>query len=379
VSRGIPSGDVRAVMQRLLRRAAAEENHRGSSSPRIQHVISALQAENPFDEVLGEIDKMVKVIDAEGKADKEKLDWCNTERTENKADKKEKKGEMLALSGSIDKHTKSIKDPSTGLKKQIANTENSLMENAASQKEETEDRARANKAYLTDVKNLAAAEALLTNAIKVLNAYYDQIDKNFLQESEDPAPPDTFEGNYKGQSDQGGGVIKMLDFILDETQKEEKEAQAEEERSQGAFDGSMTSLKKEQAEKEKSLIKLQDTLATTEADLLSAQEDLKTTRAAKNAIKEYLVKIKPGCDFITSNFDLRKKNQATEKAALQKAATTLEASPAYKKAAADATLEGYGDCKDPCVKNAEDVACKACRADVTIPAYCAGHKGTTGC
>merc|ERR1719375_2209844 len=162
----------------------------------------------------------------------------------------------------------------------------------------------------------------------------------------------------------------MLEFILSETSKEEAEAHAAEEKAQAGFEDSMAQLKKEEAASEKSLAKMQETLA---------QEDLKDTTKDKEAIEAYLAKIKPGCDFITKNFDLREKNRGTEKAALEKAVKLIKGTPAYKSAVNAATVESYGDCKEPCVKDEDHVECKACMADVTIPAYCAGHKGTPGC
>jgi len=323
---------------------------------------------------------MIDVIDEEGVADKEKLDWCNKERTENHADLKSKKADILKLEGEIDKLEKTIEDPKTGLKKQISSTETSLLENDSSQKTETTSRFEENTDYQANVKNLAAAQGLLSNAMKVLNAYYDTIDKSFLQANgmSDPDPPATFEGNYKGQSDKGGDVINMLTFILKETKQEETDAHSSEEKSQADFEDSMQALKDEQAKLEKSLADLQDTLAEKEQDLLTAQEDLKVTTKDKEAVEDTLASIKPGCDFITSNFKGRNANRKTEKQSLQKAMGLLKNSPAYKNAEADATVESYGDCKS-CVKDAADAECKACMADVTIPAYCAGHKGTKGC
>jgi chromosome segregation ATPase len=140
----------------------------------------------------------------------------------------------------------------------------------------------------------------------------------------------------------------------------------------------MTKLKKEQKDSEESLTKLQDELAQAEEDLLTAQEDLKATTADKEAIEAYLLKVKPGCDFITENFDLREKNRKTEKTALEKAIKLIKGTPAYKSAMAASRVEGFGDCSS-CDKNENHVKCKACMADVTIPAYCAGHKGTKGC
>ena len=69
---------------------------------------------------------------------------------------------------------------------------------------------------------------------------------------------------------------------------------------------------------------------------------------------------------------------------MDKAKSTLKGSPAYKAAVADAHVESFGKCitkaddgklSGPCAKDEAHVKCKACQADVTIPGYCAGHKG----
>ena len=156
----------------------------------------------------------------------------------------------------------------------------------------------------------------------------------------------------KGQSDQGGDVIEMLEFILSETKAEEMQAHSDEEDAQAKYEDSMAGLKKQEASDEKRLSNLQEDLAEKEKDLLQAKEDLKATTEDKEAIEAYLLKIKPGCDFITKNFDLREKNRATEKAALEKAIKLIKATPAYKTAVNAATVESYGDCKEPCTKDA---------------------------
>merc|ERR1719399_260951 len=171
----------------------------------------------------------------------------------------------------------------------------------------------------------------------------------------------------------------MLEFIHEETVKEENEAHADEEKAQADYEDSMADLKKKEAASEKSLADLQENLAEKEKELLEAQEDLKETVKDKKAIEAYLLKIKPGCDFITTNFDKREESRKTEKEALEKAVKLIKATPAYKTAVTAATEESYGKCKETCVKDENHVKCKACMADVTVPAYCAGHKGTAGC
>jgi hypothetical protein len=367
--------------QDVLKQAAKEAH-----SARLTKVAALLQAENAFDQVLGEIDKMLELIEEEGKADKEKFDWCKKERKENKEDLAEKKKEILALEKTIDGLKTDINDPKEGLKVQIAETEQDLVDNTESQKTQTAERSEDNQAYQQDVKNLVAAEGILTKATKVLKVYYDDLEAKLeagealLQtKKEDPAPPKSFSNRgYEGQSDKGGDVIGMLDFILKETVKEETAAHESEEKAQADYEDSMTKAKNQEAADEKRLAKLQDDLATAEKDLLEAEEDLKATTENKESIEAYLLKIKPGCDFIKSNFAEREKSRGIEKTALEKAVRLIKGTPAYKTAVNQATVESYGDC-DTCEKDKDDVECKACLADVTIPAYCAGHKGTKGC
>jgi len=112
---------------------------------------------------------------------------------------------------------------------------------------------------------------------------------------------------------------------------------------------------------------------------LEKHKDLANTEAAKKAIEDYLLKIKPGCDFITENYDIRESHRTTEKASLEKAIELIKGTPAYTSAVAEAHVESLGECKDICAPNEEDVKCKACLAKVSVPGYCAGHPDTLGC
>jgi len=195
---------------------------------------------------------------------------------------------------------------------------------------------------------------------------------------EDPDAPDTWD-KYEGQSSKGGDAIKMLEFILEETHKEEIEAHSDEETSQHSYEDSMTSLKEEQANLEKALANLQKELAEKEKELLMKKDELKKTIEEKLAIEAYLLKIKPGCDFITKNFDDREDNRAIETKALNKAKELIKGTPVYKAYVAEDHVESFGDCKDICTEDEEHVDCKACMAKVTVPGYCAGHADTKGC
>merc|ERR1719284_2106101 len=173
--------------------------------------------------------------------------WCMKERKQNKAALKEKKEEILSLEEEIDKLTNTIEDPETGLKAQIKATEESLLENKEAQTTETADRKAANLLYQADIKNLVDAEDILKRAIKVLKAYYDDLEAKLEAGTalvqEDPKPPEAWrntegekDGMYTGQSKDGNNVIDMLEFILKETIREETDAHTEEETAQADYE-----------------------------------------------------------------------------------------------------------------------------------------------
>jgi hypothetical protein len=150
-------------------------------SPRLTKVLAVIESgnytSNPFVKVLDAITDMKTVIEEEGKQDQKNFDWCKSERTENDKNLKDRKAEIVTLTGDIDQLTTTIDDPVKGLKAQITETETSLVQNDASQKSETKQRTEENVAYQADVRNLVDAEDLLKKAITILRKYYDELAK----------------------------------------------------------------------------------------------------------------------------------------------------------------------------------------------------------
>merc|ERR1740121_3367352 len=326
---------------------------------------------------------MIDLIADEGKVDEEQLTWCREERKINNKNLADKKAQIVTLNGEIATLVDTIDNPVTGLKIMIVNTEDGLVANQDSQTTETKQRTEDNLAYQEDIAHLVEAADLVSKAIGVLDVYYAKIlAGSFAQTAhrEDPAPPSTWDAKYKGQSADGSSAIGMLKFILTNTQKEEEEAHNDERNAQHTFEDRMKSLTDEEARLRKELADLQEKLAEAEKELLEKQKDLKVTIAEKEAIEAYLLKIKPGCDFIEDNIGLRRTNRKTETGALESARDFLEGSPAYLTAVAEAHNESLADCLTICTEGPEDhVDCKACLAHVSVPGYCAGHPGTTGC
>merc|ERR1719456_1088428 len=165
---------------------------------------------------------MIEVLDTDQKFDDEQKDWCDSEMKDTKKMKETKEDKITDLEASIEELTEAIHAPEDGLLAQIESTEKDIKENHESKEKETAERHEENQVYQTTVKNCKTAEELLKKAIKALKRFYDQFE-DLLQEDakEDPAEnaPDTFEGGAKGgvQTEKGGKVIDMLEFITEET------------------------------------------------------------------------------------------------------------------------------------------------------------------
>lgn len=364
----------RSKARELLWKAAAR---RPTLVP-LARVAALLEADNPFSVVLTDIDKLVTLISKEEKNDDTKLAWCSTERDVGAAGIKEKGDQIDELKSQIDSITDAMENPVTGLKALIAGNEDSLSKNLDSQASLTKARSAATAVYQADVQNLVEAEALLSKAIAALTKFYSQLISSegalLQKQKKQPLEP------YKGQSEHGGNdAVSMLEFILDNTKKEEEQAHSDEAASQHAYEDAVTTLKSEQESLLASIAEQKVALAQKETELLGKQEDHKATSADKAAIESYVLSIKPGCDFITLNIEGRKADRKTETEALEKAKALLIDSPVYKVAVAAAHDESLGECLPTCQGKEEHAECKACLAKVTVPGYCAGHPGTEGC
>mmetsp|Transcript_108435 Transcript_108435/g.203523 ORF Transcript_108435/g.203523 Transcript_108435/m.203523 type:complete len:785 (-) Transcript_108435:2-2356(-) len=376
------SQDERRLRSRLLQTL--------TGSSRLSRIASLVQATNVFKVVLDEIENMVTLIQEEAKEDKDNLDFCNSERAENDevvSDKTKKINEELEPS--ILSLTADIENPEDGIKKQIANNEAVLLSNQKTQKDTEDERAEENLLYQKDMKNIADAKTTLESAISVLDMYYKKLDKalelSLVQKravslKNTPVPTtDTAVLKMQGESTSGKDVIDQLKLILSDTEAEELQATNDEKKSQEEFDRKMNSLKGLESGLQGELVRLEDSLASAEKDLLSLKEDLKSTKGEKAAAEAYLASIKPGCDFITANFELRETNRGKETTALNNAVDLIKGTPTYQNFQAKAHLESLGSCVEECAPGEEKAECKACLADVTVVAYCAGHVDTPGC
>jgi len=364
-------------------RVQLQAQARRMQSLKLARVAAMLELGNPFTAVLDEIDKMLVLLDEEQKTDDENKAWCETERDENnKLMEEELEPKVEDLKNMITKLDEDINKPEEGLKDSIKQAEKDINANREAQEEETAARKEENTAYTQSVRNFDDAQVILKKAIAVLTKFYESMkkpEKEAFVQKEEPAPPEAFEDDYKGQSEKGNEVVEMIEFILKENEEEEAEVHKDEEASQHAYEDSMQTLTDEQKDLEENLAKMHEELAEKIKSLEEARDNLDVTEKALKKVERYLEKIKPGCDFAVDNYDTRKENRGKEKKALEDAIDKLKGTPAFKKAELAAEEESWGACKDTCMEDKAHAKCKACLAGVSVPGYCVTHKDTPGC
>jgi len=312
----------------------------GKKSKRLHRIALLIQAGNPFKDVFEEIDKMKALIDEEAKLDKEQKEWCEGETSTNEETLEAKKTLIDTLEGEITDLVNSIEDPETGLKRQIKDTEVSLDENSRNQAEASADRKEAHGVFKKTLADADEAASLLQRAVKVLKKFYAAQEKmlekkaeELLQKKkEEPAPPEA-EFDMDGQKEQGGKAIEMIEFVLEETKKEAEALKKDEEDDVTAYEDTMKTLKEEEETLQTTLVDTKKTLVETELELEGKREDLSVTTHEKEAIEDYLDKIKPGCDFIKDNYEFRETARGEEMTGLDKAVELLKETPQFKLAA----------------------------------------------
>merc|ERR1719217_1945012 len=163
---------VRELVQKELTRAAKR-----SKSLKLARIAVSLEAGNPFDKVIAELDAMIELIAKEEKADDEQKAWCDSEREDNHATLEDKTTNKGSLEGKVVELTDTIENAETGLNKQLADENTRLAENRKEQADTTETRGLENAAYQANIVNLVNAEKILDKATKVLTKFYDWLHK----------------------------------------------------------------------------------------------------------------------------------------------------------------------------------------------------------
>jgi chromosome segregation ATPase len=278
-----------------------------------------------FEKVIKLIDDMVALMKTEQQDDEDKKEYC--EMQFDQADDKKKalertEGKLTAAIEDAKETIATLTDEIKALGEGITELDKSVAEATANRKEENSD-------FKTMYAGNAAAKELLEFAKNRLNKFYNpklyKPDGAFAQvraHDAPPPPPETF-GAYSKKSEEGGGVIAMIDTLIKELDTEMTEAETEEKLAQEEYEELMADSAEKRAADTKSLADKESQKGDLEAELVTLGDEHKATVKELMATEKYIGNLHGECDWLLQYFDVRKEARTGEIDALGKAKAVL--------------------------------------------------------
>jgi len=271
-----------------------------------------------FTRVKKAIDDMVAQLTKE-KADEIKhKDFCVDEFNTNElqTEKKERaKSDLTAKIEDLESTIKSLTDAINTLKSEVA-------EMQVQMKRAGEDREKENKEFQATVADQRATQKLLTAALNILKGFYAK--KAAFVQVEQPAgppPPPGFEAYKKNAA--AGGVMGMIQQIINDAKAMEAEVIRSEEDAQKAYEDFVKDTNNSIEEKSKDIVNKSESKAKAEADLVEAKEDKEAVMLELEQLANYKAELHSSCDFVLKNFEIRQTARDEEIEALKQAKAIL--------------------------------------------------------
>jgi len=291
---------------------------RKNNNPKLMAVAMSVKLD-AFTKVKKAIDDMIQQL-LKQKQDEIKLkDFCresfnqNEMATEKKTrDKEDLKKLIKDLEMTIDELTQAIET----LKAEIAEMETQM-------KRAGEDREKANKEFQLTVADQRATQKLLKKALDVLKGFYDKKAKAMamVQAKAGPPPPPGFKEYKKNAA--AGGVMGMIQSIINDAKALEAEATRAEAEAQKAYEDFVTETNASIEEKSKDIVNKSEEKAKAEEDKTQAETDKENVMLELEQLANEALDLHKTCDFVMKNFDIRQSARDEEIEGLKKAKAIL--------------------------------------------------------
>jgi len=303
----------------------------------LDFIVLYLKGKNAgFEKVIKMIDDMVALLKEEGLDDEHKKEYCEMQFDFTEDKKKDLERSVSDLETAIE----DAKEGIAQLKIDIEALDDGIKALDKSVAEATEQRKEENAEFTELAASNSAAKDILNFAKNRLNKFYNpkmykaaalQISKHlhsFMQLSShknvaDPGPAPEAPGEYKKKSEEGGGVIAMIDTIISDIDKEITENETEEKLAQEEYETLMADSAEKRALDSKTLTEKAGVKANTEAELAHKTEEHKSTVKELWATEEYIGALHGECDWLLKYFDMRKEARNGEIDSLNKAKAVL--------------------------------------------------------
>jgi chromosome segregation ATPase len=283
--------------------------------------LSALAAKvrlDAFTKVKKAIDDMVAQLLKEKEDEIKHKDFCVEEFNTNQLQTERKDREKEDLIAKIEDLELTIKT----LTSEIDTLKSEVAEMQVQMKRAGEDREKENKDFQQTVADQRASQKLLQAALNILKGFYEKKEAALLQqEPAGPPPPPGFKEYKKNAA--SGGVMGMIQQIINDAKAMEAEAIRAEEDAQKSYEDFVKETNASIEEKSKAIVNKSEEKAKSETDLTQSNEDKESVMLELEQLSNYNAELHQSCDFVMKNFEIRQTARDEEIEALKQAKAIL--------------------------------------------------------
>jgi chromosome segregation ATPase len=263
-----------------------------------------------FTKVKKAIDEMIAELTKQ-QADEVKLkEYCRESLNTNLRDTENKNREKKSLEEKIDDLTMTIDE----LTKSIETLKAEIKEMQFQVKRAGEDREKENLEFQATVADQRATQELLKKALEVLQGFYAK-KAAFMQQHNKQTPPTAFKTYQKNEN--SGGVMSMIQQIINDAKSAEAEAIKAEEDAQKQYESFVKDSNASIEEKTKDIVNKTEEKAKAEQELVKAKETLEKVNTELETLSNEAADLHAECDFVLKNFEIRQTARASEIEALK--------------------------------------------------------------
>merc|ERR1719482_2576550 len=297
--------------------AVASKTH----NPRLSALATRVRLD-AFKRVIKAIDDMIAQLLKDKEDEIKHKDYCIEGLNENEKETQKNEHEKKNVIQKIEDLTVEIDE----LAKAIETLKAEIAEMQVQMKRAGEDREKENKEFQETVADQRATQKLLAQALGVLKGVYDKKAKAaFAQEAKDgQAPPPGFKKYKKNAA--AGGVMGMIQQIINDAKQMEAEALRSEDEAQKAYEDFVKDTNASMEEKNKDIINKSELKAKAEADKTEKEEEKENVMLTLEQLSNEAADFHKACDFTIKNFDIRQTARDEEIEALKQAKAILSGS-----------------------------------------------------
>lgn len=282
-------------------------------------VMAARVRLDAFTKVRAAISEMITQLDIEKKDEIKHKDWCVNELNKSKNNIESTSRDRDDAQARIDSLVQQIK----ALSEQIDVLDKEIKDLNKEVKRGGEDREKANAEFQVTLQDQRTTQKLLKKAKDVLARVYDKktVGTGFSQTEQ--KPPTSFK-NYEKKD--GGGVMGMLNQIINDSKAVEAEAIHDEEKAQEAYESFIVESNRSIAAKTDARTDAKNARAKNEIEKQDEENNHAGLMTEIEQLTNNNIDIHSSCDFVLKNFDIRQQARDEEMEALRQADAILAGS-----------------------------------------------------